>query len=429
MDENGYRSDLARELGADARERLVRYAQVWTTSDPDSPTAPSTERQLDLSRILLEELEGLGLDAELSDAGIVYGTLPGNTDAPTIGLVAHVDTSPDVSGENVKPQVFRYEGGPHALPGDPAQVLDPDEWPELGNHVGHELISSDGTTLLGADDKAGVAEIMAAVSYFVRNPDLPHGTVKVAFTPDEEVGRGVDNFDIQGFGAEVAYTLDGSTAGQIQDETFAALEARVHFRGRAVHPGYAKDILVNAIRLAADFVAALPRDVSPERTDERNGFIHPTRIEGDAENVEVRMILRDHDEEKLEGYAELVRATAEKVGGAEVEIRRQYRNMKEYLDAVPLAVELADEAVRRAGLEPIREIVRGGTDGSRLSEFGLPTPNIFTGGQQYHSQREWVCVADMGSAAETIVHLAQLWAERAKAPEGAPASQSVSEST
>ena len=422
MDENGYRSDLARELGADARERLVRYAQVWTTSDPDSPSAPSTERQLDLSRLLLEELKGLGLDAELSDAGIVYGTLPANTSAPTIGLVAHVDTSPDVSGENVKPQVFRYEGGPHPLPGDPAQVLDPDEWPELGNHVGHELISSDGTTLLGADDKAGVAEIMAAVAHLVRNPDLAHGTVKVAFTPDEEVGRGVDNFDVQGFDAEVAYTLDGSTAGEIQDETFSALEARVRFRGRAVHPGYAKDILVNAIRLAADFVAALPREVSPERTDERNGFIHPTRIEGDAENVEVRMILRDFDEDKLEGYAELVRATAEKVGGAEVEIRRQYRNMKEYLDAVPHAVQLADEAVRRAGLEPARSLVRGGTDGSRLSEFGLPTPNIFTGGQQYHSQREWVCVADMGSAAETIVHLAQLWAERAKAPTGASAS-------
>ena len=422
MDANGYRSDLARELGADARERLVRYAQVWTTSDPDSPSAPSTERQLDLSRLLLEELKGLGLDAELSDAGIVYGTLPANTDAPTIGLVAHVDTSPDVSGENVKPQVFRYEGGPHALPGDPAQVLDPDEWPELGNHVGHELISSDGTTLLGADDKAGVAEIMAAVAHLVRNPDLAHGTVKVAFTPDEEVGRGVDNFDVQAFGAEVAYTLDGSTAGEIQDETFSALEARVRFRGRAVHPGYAKDILVNAIRLAADFVATLPRDVSPERTDERNGFIHPARIEGDAENVEVRMILRDFDEDKLEGYAELVREAAEKIGGAEVEIRRQYRNMKEYLDAVPHAVQLADEAVRRAGLEPARSLVRGGTDGSRLSEFGLPTPNIFTGGQQYHSQREWVCVADMGSAAETIVHLAQLWAERAKAPTGASAS-------
>jgi tripeptide aminopeptidase len=319
--------------------------------------------------------------------------------------------SPDVSGENVKPHVFRYEGGPHALPADPAQVLDPAEWPELANHDGHELVSSDGTTLLGADDKAGVAEIMSAVAYLVRNPDLPRGTVKIAFTPDEEIGRGVDNFDVAAFGAEVAYTLDGSTAGQIQDETFSALEARVRFHGRAVHPGYAKDILVNAIRLAADFVAALPRELSPERTEERQGFIHPTRIAGDAENVEVRMILRDFDEEKLESYAELVRNTAAQVGSAEVEIRRQYRNMKQFLDEVPRAVDLADEAVRRAGLEPIRELVRGGTDGSRLSELGLPTPNVFTGGQQYHSQREWVCVADMGAAAETIVHLVQLWAE------------------
>jgi len=408
---DGYRSDLARELGPDARDRLVRYAQVWTTSDPDSDTAPSTERQLDLQRILVDELRELGLEAELTEHGVVYGTLPGNTDAPTIGLVAHVDVSPDVSGENVKPQVFRYDGGAHPLPAEPSQVLDPAEWPELGNHVGHELVSSDGTTLLGADDKAGVAEIMAAVAYLLRNPDVPHGTVRIAFTPDEEIGRGVDNFDVAAFGAEVAYTLDGSDAGQIQDETFSALEARVHFRGRAVHPGYAKDILVNAIRLAADFVAALPRELSPERTEERDGFIHPTRIHGYAENVEVRMILRDFDEEKLESYAELVRNTAAQVGGAEVEIRRQYRNMKQYLDEIPRAMELAEEAVRRAGLEPKRDLVRGGTDGSRLSEMGLPTPNVFTGGQQYHSQREWVCVADMGAAAETIVHLVQLWAE------------------
>ncbi len=411
MEPDGYRSDLARELGPDARDRLVRYAQVWTTSDPDSDTAPSTERQLDLQRILVDELGELGLEAELTEHGIVYSTLPGNKDAPTIGLVAHVDVSPDVSGENVKPQVFRYDGGPHALPADPSQVLDPVEWPELANHDGHELVSSDGTTLLGADDKAGVAEIMAAVAYLVRNPDVPHGTVRIAFTPDEEIGRGVDNFDVAAFGAEVAYTLDGSDAGQIQDETFSALEARVHFRGRAVHPGYAKDILVNAIRLAADFVAALPRELSPERTDERDGFIHPTRIYGYAENVEVRMILRDFDEEKLESYAELVRNTAAQIGSAEVEIRRQYRNMKQYLDEVPRAMELAEEAIRRAGLEPKRDLVRGGTDGSRLSEIGLPTPNVFTGGQQYHSQREWVCVADMGAAAETIVHLVQLWAE------------------
>jgi tripeptide aminopeptidase len=413
VDGDGYRSELARELGPAARDRLVRYAQVYTTSDPDSDAMPSTERQLDLSRMLVDELHELGLEAELSEHGVVYGTLPATVEGkPTIGLVAHVDTSSDVSGENVAPQVFRYEGGDHPLPGDPSQVLSPDEYAELGNHAGHELVSTDGTTLLGADDKAGVAEIMAAVAYLVRHPELEHGTVRIAFTPDEEVGRGVDNFDIEGFGAEVAYTLDGLTAGEIQDETFSALEARVRFKGRAAHPGYAKDIMVNAIRLAGAFLTRLPAELSPERTHEREGFVHPTRIEGDGENVEVRLILRDFDEEKLEGYAELVRTIADEVGGAEVELRRQYRNMKPYVDAVPHAVELADEAVRRAGLEPLRSVIRGGTDGSRLSELGLPTPNIFTGGHQQHSQREWVCVADMGAAAETIVHLVQLWSGR-----------------
>ena len=411
MDADGYRTDLARELALDARDRLIRYARVDTTSDPDSDTAPSTAKQLDLSRVLVDELRELGLEVELTEHGIVFATLPGNVDAPTIGLVAHVDTSDDVSGTDVKPQVFRYAGGDHPLPGDATQVLSPEMWPELANHVGHELVSSDGTTLLGADDKAGVAEIMAAVSYLVRTPDAPRGPVRIAFTPDEEIGRGVANFDLERFGAEVAYTLDGSTAGEIQDETFSALEARVQFRGRAVHPGWAKDIMVNAIRLAADFVSRLPRDLAPETTEEREGFIHPTRISGDAETVEVRLILRDFDDAKLERHAELVRRTAEEVGGARVEIRTQYRNMKKYLDAVPNAVALADEAVRRAGLEPTRTLVRGGTDGSQLSELGLPTPNVFTGGQQAHSQREWVCVADMGAAAETIVHLVRLWAE------------------
>jgi tripeptide aminopeptidase len=413
VDGDGYRTELARELGPDARDRLVRYAQVYTTSDGDSDATPSTARQLELSRMLVDELRELRLEAELSEHGVVYATLPATVEGkPTIGLLAHVDTSSDVSGENVKPQIFRYEGGDHPLPGDPSQVLSPDEYAELAEHVGHELVSSDGTTLLGADDKAGVAEIMAAVAYLVRHPELEHGTVRVAFTPDEEIGRGVDNFDIEGFGAEVAYTLDGSTAGEIQHETFSALEARVRFKGRAAHPGYAKDIMVNAIRLAGAFLTRLPPDLSPERTEERDGFVHPTRIEGDAENVEVRLILRDFDEEKLEGYADLVQRIADEVGGAQVELRRQYRNMKQYLEAVPHAVELADEAVRRAGLEPLRSLVRGGTDGSRLSELGLPTPNIFTGGHQPHSQREWACVADMGSAAETIVHLVQLWAER-----------------
>jgi tripeptide aminopeptidase len=414
--EGGFRSELARELGLDARDRLVRYARIHTTSDYDSDTAPSTNRQLDLLRLLVEELGELGLEAELSEHGIVYGTLPGSSAAPTIGLVAHVDTSPDVSGENVRPQLIRYEGGDVPLPGDERQVLRPGEFPELANHVGHELVTTDGTTLLGADDKAGVAEIMAAVAYLTRHPELERGRLRIAFTPDEEVGRGVDNFDVEGFGAAVAYTLDGSTAGEVQDETFSALEATVSFVGRAAHPGYAKDILVNAIRLAADFATRLPNDLAPETTEQREGFVHPTRVEGHAEHCELRLILRDFDEAKLEGHGELVRKLAAEAADAagataEVTLRRQYRNMKEYLDAVPRAMELADEAVRRAGLEPLRSVVRGGTDGSRLSELGLPTPNIFTGGHQQHSQREWICVADMGSAAETIVHLVGLWAQ------------------
>jgi tripeptide aminopeptidase len=410
---DGFRSDLARELAEDALERFLRYVQIDTESDPDSGDVPSTAKQLDLSRVLVEELKALGVDNAALDerSGVVYASLDPNVDgARPIGLLAHVDTSSDVTGANVKPQRVRYEGGDVPLHGDPSQVLSAGEWPELANHVGHELVTTDGTTLLGADDKAGVAEIMAAVAYLLRSPDVPRGPVKIAFTPDEEIGRGVDNFDLERFGAEVAYTLDGSTAGEVQAETFSALEARVKFRGRAVHPGYAKDIMVNAIRLASAFVAGLPADLSPERTEDREGFIHPTRIEGDAENVEVRLILRDHDESKLEQHAETVRRVAAEHSG-EVELRRQYRNMREYIDRVPEAITLADEAVRRAGLEPIHKVVRGGTDGSRLSELGLPTPNLFTGGQQAHSQREWICVADMGSAAETIVHLVRLWAE------------------
>jgi tripeptide aminopeptidase len=413
VDADGFRSELAKELARDALDRFLRYVRVDTQSAYDSGDVPSTAKQLDLSRMLVDELTEMGATAvELDErAGIVYATVPATVEGkPTIGLVAHVDTSPDVSGENVDPQVVRYEGGDLPLPADPSQVLGPAEWPELANHVGHEIVTTDGTTLLGADDKAGVAEIMTAAAYLLAHPELPHGDIKIAFTPDEEIGHGVDNFDIGRFGATVAYTLDGSTAGEVQEETFSALEARVHFRGRAVHPGYAKDIMVNAIRLASAFAAELPMDRAPETTEERQGFIHPSRIEGDAENVEVRLILRDHDEATLESHAETVRAIAERHGG-EVTLQRQYRNMKEYIDRVPQAVTLADEAVRRAGIEPLRSVVRGGTDGSRLSEMGLPTPNIFTGGQQAHSQREWVCVADMGSAAETLIHLAQLWAE------------------
>ena len=418
---DGFSSELARELAPEALERFLRYVVIDTQADPLSETSPTTEKQLQLSRLLVEELRELGLDdVELTEQGYVFATIPPTTDrpVPTIGLVAHVDVSFDAPAADVKPQVVRYDGGELRLPGDPAQVLRPGEIEDLENHVGHEIVTSDGTTLLGADDKAGVAEIVTAAAYLLRHPELEHGRVRIAFTTDEEVGRGTDHFDLERFGAEVAYTLDGDTAGEIQDETFSALEATVVFRGRAVHPGSAKGILVNAIKLASDFVDRLPKDsLSPETTEEREGFVHPHRIRGESEECELVLILRDFDEDKLAGHEELVRRlAAETVAGvdhavADVTVKRQYRNMKQYLDRVPRALEAAEEAVRRAGLEPTRTPIRGGTDGSRLSELGLPTPNIFTGGHEYHSRREWICVNDMGAAAATAVHLVQIWAE------------------
>ncbi|MGH3104866.1 MAG: peptidase T [Gaiellaceae bacterium] len=425
MQTDVFASELAREVAPDALERFLRYVVIDTQSDPRSKTYPSTSKQLDLSRLLVEELLELGLDdAHLDEHGYVLATLPATTarEVPTIGLIAHVDTVPGVSGAGVKPQVVRYEGGEVALPGDPKQVLRPEEMPELEKHVGHELVTSDGTTLLGADDKGGVAEIMAAVAYLSRHPELEHGPVRIGFTPDEEIGAGTDHFDIEGFGAAVAYTLDGSTAGEIQDETFSALGMTVTFTGRVVHPGSAKGILVNAVKLAADFVSRLPRDtLSPETTEEREGFVHPGHIEGIDSRCAVELIIRDFDEEKLAGHETLVRHLAEEAAATdprasvEIAVKRQYRNMKAYLSEHPRAVEAADEAIRRAGLEPKSSLIRGGTDGARLSELGLPTPNLFTGGHEYHSLREWICVQDMGAAVATIVHLVQIWAEQGSA--------------
>ncbi|HVM16066.1 MAG TPA: peptidase T [Gaiellaceae bacterium] len=419
-DSDGYVSDLARELAADALERFLRYVRIDTQSDPHAGTYPSTEKQLDLSRLLVDELRAIGLeDAELTEGSVVMATIPATTDreVPAFGLIAHVDTSPELSGANVRPQVVRYEGGELPLPGDPQQVLRPDDLPELADHVGHELVTSDGTTLLGADNKAGVAEIVAAAAYLVAHPEIEHGPIRIGFTPDEEIGAGTDGFDIERFGAVAAYTLDGSTAGEIEDETFAALQAEVTFHGRNTHPGTAKDVMVNAIKLAADFVASLPRDrLSPETTDDRDGFVHPIEFDGSVDRSTVRLILRDFDEELLAGHERLVRELAERAAAGhphDVQVKRQYRNMKEYLREHPHVVAAAEEATRRAGLDPRRNVIRGGTDGSRLSEKGLPTPNVFTGGQAYHSKREWVCVADMGAAAATVVHLAQVWAEAA----------------
>lgn len=418
---DGYRSELARELAADALERFLRYVRIDTQADAHSSTYPSTAKQLELSRLLVEELRALGLEAGLDEYGYVMATVPATAagDVPTVGLIAHVDVSPAAPAAGIAPQVIRYAGEPVPLPGDPSVVLDESLEPELAEHVGHELVTSDGTTLLGADDKGGVAEIMAAVAYLVRHPELQHGVVRIGFTPDEEIGEGTTHFDLERFGADAAYTLDGSGAGEIEDETFGALAANVVFRGVSTHTGTAKGRLVSAVRAAADFVSRLPRELSPETTEDREGFVHPEEIRGATERCTVSLILRDHDEAQLAGHERLLRRLAEAAAAAwpgssvEVTFKRQYRNMREYLRLHPQVVDAAEEAIRRAGVEPRRTIIRGGTDGARLSERGLPTPNLFTGGHAYHSRGEWICVADMGSAAETVVHLVQIWAERA----------------
>jgi tripeptide aminopeptidase len=421
MPSDGYPSELARELGRDALERFLRYVRIDTRSDPHSTTFPSTEKQLDLLRLLADECREAGLEeVELDEHGYVTATVPPTVDGdvPTVALVAHVDTYPGVTGTGVKPQLVRYEGGDLPLPGDPEQVLTPRDTPYLEEHVGHELVTSDGTTLLGADDKAGVAEIMTAASYLARRPELKRGRIRLVFTPDEEIGRGTQHLDLGKVAAEVAYTLDGSRRGEIEDETFSADRATVRFRGRSTHTGTAKGVLRNAIKAAGDFLAALPReDLSPETTEGREGFVHPDEISGNVEETTVVLILRDFDEQRLEEHGRLVCRLAEEAAagrGAEaaVTIERQYTNMRKYIGD-PRIVEAAEEAMRRAGIEPRREFIRGGTDGSRLSELGLPCPNLSTGGHDYHSRREWVCVADMGAAASTIVHLAQVWAEQA----------------
>jgi tripeptide aminopeptidase len=412
---------LAAQLAEDAAARFLRYVRIDTQSDADSVTYPSTEKQLDLLRLLVDELKEIGLgDAAIDEHGYVTATIAATVDrdVPTIAFFAHVDTAREVSGANVRPQRIRYEGGEIAL-GDSGEIIRPEESPELPHHVGHDLITTDGTTLLGADDKSGIAEIMAAAAYLAAHPDVPHGTVKVAFNPDEEIGRGVIHFPIDTFGAVAAYTLDGSIAGEMQTETFSAAQVRLQIRGRAIHPGKAKGELVNAIKLAADFVERLPKDtLSPETTGDKEGFVHPVVVRGDSSEVELILIVRDFDNEKLDEHVEYLRVLAEEVAAtdarASIEFASaiQYRNMRETLDKHPEIVDNLERAVRRVGLEPLKTPIRGGTDGSALTEMGLPTPNIFTGGQDAHSEREWICVEDMGLAALTIVELAKIWAEQ-----------------
>jgi tripeptide aminopeptidase len=399
---------LADELRDDALERFLRYVRIDTQASRTSSTYPSTPEQLDLSRLLAEELRGLGVeDVELTEHGYVFATLPGVA-GPTVGVLAHVDTSPDAPGAGVQPRLHERYGGGELHPG-----LSPATSPLLAERVGHDIVASDGTTLLGADDKAGVAAIMAAAAYLAARPELPRATTRIAFTVDEEVGHGTDHFDLAHFGADFAYTIDGSVVGEIENETFSAVELKVTFAGVGVHPGYAKDKLVNPVKLAARLVAALPADaLSPETTEGKEGYVHPYGIEGGADHCTVTFIVRDHDGEKLEQHVALVRRLAAEVDpGATFERWDQYRNMREALDRVPHVVDAALEATRRAGLEPRLTSIRGGTDGSRLTEMGLPTPNVFAGGNEFHSVHEWISAQDLAASAATVVELLRVWAE------------------
>ena len=401
-------------------ERFLRYAAIDTQSDPASPTCPSTEKQKNLGRLLAAELKAMGLaDAHLDEHGYVYATIPANTSkrVPAICFCSHMDTSPDCSGTDVKPQIVKnYRGGDIVLLADPTQVIRMAEHPELANQIGNDIVTSDGTTLLGADNKAGIAEIMDAAAFLIGNPQIRHG----AITPDEEIGRGVDKVDLEKLGADFAYTMDGETGGTLEDETFSADGATITVQGVSAHPGFAKGRMEHAIKIAAAIVDRLPKDTcSPETTEGREGFLHPTGIRGALESATIDLIVRDFTEQGLKQKEALLESIVRDVmkdyprSTFRIEVRPQYRNMKAVIDRHPEIVDYAMEAIRRAGLTPVKSSIRGGTDGSRLSAMGLPCPNIFAGEHAFHSRLEWVSRQDMEKAAETIVHLAMIWEERA----------------
>jgi len=412
---SGYPSSLV--------DRFFRYVQIDTQSNPDSAAQPSTTKQLDLSRLLLEELKAIGLsDAELDENGYLYASIHSNTNktVPVICFCAHVDTSPDCKASEVKPILHKnYTGADIVLPDDPEQVIRTIEHPYLLEKTGQDIITASGKTLLGADDKAGVAIIMELAAWLQNNPEIKHGKIRLLFTPDEEIGRGVNKLDMKKLGADFGYTLDGPELGSFEEETFSADSMHFIFHGVSAHPGHAKDKLVNAIKMASAFICELPRDeFSPETTEGRYGFVHPVRMEGGPEKMRVDFIVRDFNTARLRAYEEYLKDKADYAmrtfpqGRFEYEIKEQYRNMKEVLVLHPQVSEYAREAMRRAGIEIRESAARGGTDGSRLSFMGMPCPNIFTGEMAFHGKHEFVCVQDMEKSLETIIHLTRIWEEK-----------------
>jgi tripeptide aminopeptidase len=405
-------------------ERFLRYAVIDTQSDPASPTCPSTTKQKNLGALLARELQEMGIrDAHLDEHGYLYATIPSNTGkhVPVICFCSHMDTSPDCTGKDVKPQIVRnYRGGDIVLPADPTQVIRAAEHPALKDQIGNDIITTDGTTLLGADNKAGLAEIMDAAQFLIDNPQVRHGEIKILFTPDEEIGRGVDKADLKKLGADFAYTIDGETAGNIEDETFSADAATITIEGVSTHPGFAKGKMEHAIKIAAAIIDRLPKDTcSPETTEGKQGFLHPIGITGALEKATVSLIVRDFTDAGLKEKEALLEGIVKAVmkdfprSTYRLKIKQQYRNMKQVIDRHPEIIDNAMEAIRRTGLTPVRSSIRGGTDGSRLSFMGLPCPNIFAGEHAFHSRLEWVSVQDMEKATQTIVHLAMVWEERA----------------
>lgn len=409
-------------------ERFLRYVQIDTQSDPDSSTCPSTYKQKNLGKVLVEELLAMSIsDAHMDDHGYVYATLPSNTTkkVPVICFCSHMDTSPDCSGKDVKPIVHRnYNGKNIVLPASTdgqKVVLSPKDHPDLLNQKGNDIITADGTTLLGADNKAGVAEIMDAMNHLIKNPHLKHGTIRILFTPDEEIGRGVDKADMKKLAADFGYTIDGETRGYIEDETFSADGATITINGFSTHPGFAKGKMQSAIKIASELIDTLPKkELSPETTHKKEGFIHPTSMSGTIEKMTLKFIIRDFTEAGLKKHEAFLKKHTKKIVRKykkctfDFEVHEQYRNMKNVLKKQPEIVEYAMEAIKRSGITPVRSSIRGGTDGSRLSYMGLPCPNIFAGEHAFHSKQEWVSVYDMQKAVETIVNLSLVWEERSR---------------